>query len=147
MNKNIISILFAILLALLSCCSPDNSGPGTKTPTPEPTKVTIESLLNEMVDLEQLTRKPAEGEKAAQFSSYDRKSKVINGEKRGWFENADSNQFIRTFSNKGRQEMVMAELEGPGTLTRIWSATPRGMLRIYIDGTEEPTIEQENIPD
>src|SRR5690606_21437301 len=33
--------------------------------------------------------------------------------------------------------------DGPGAVVRIWSANPAGTLRVYVDGAEEPLIEEE----
>ena len=38
-------------------------------------------------------------------------------------------------------EYVMAEMEGPGVVTRIWSANAHGKLRIYLDDKTKPAIE------
>jgi hypothetical protein len=42
-----------------------------------------------------------------------------------------------------RQGHVLAEMDGPGCVVRIWSANPRdaGNIRIYLDGSEQPVIE------
>jgi Protein of unknown function (DUF2961) len=42
-----------------------------------------------------------------------------------------------------RQGHVLAEMDGPGCVVRIWSANPRdaGNIRIYLDGAERPVIE------
>jgi hypothetical protein len=41
------------------------------------------------------------------------------------------------------QGHVLAEMDGPGCVVRIWSANPRdaGAIRIYLDGAEKPLIE------
>lgn len=41
------------------------------------------------------------------------------------------------------QGHVLAEMDGPGCVTRIWSANPAdaGRVRIYLDGAAEPVIE------
>src|SRR5580700_4983758 len=41
------------------------------------------------------------------------------------------------------QGHVLAEMDGPGCVVRIWSANPKdaGKIRIYLDGAEKPTIE------
>ncbi len=38
-------------------------------------------------------------------------------------------------------EAVLMDAEGPGCITRIWTADPqRGLLRVYLDGSPEPAI-------
>ncbi|MCS7266296.1 MAG: DUF2961 domain-containing protein [Armatimonadetes bacterium] len=64
--------------------------------------------------------------KCLQFSSYDR----TKG-------NADAGNFLRVENNVA----VLAEMEGPGAIVRIWSANPRGRLRIYLDDMEKPVVD------
>jgi hypothetical protein len=37
-------------------------------------------------------------------------------------------------------EYVMAEMAGPGVISRIWSANPQGQLKIYLDGNPKPAV-------
>ncbi len=62
----------------------------------------------------------------------------------GMFASTDPEQRGRDCGNFMRQdgdEYVMAEMEGPGVVTRIWSANAHGNLRIYIDDKSKPAIE------
>lgn len=104
------------------------------------TTLTYPDLIKRMSDLEQLAVLPAEGEKCAQWSSYDRKSKYdeATGKYVDWFANGDGKGFIR--EENGQQ--VMAEMAGPGCIWRIWSATPeKGHVRIFLDGAEQPAVD------
>lgn len=101
-------------------------------------QVTSNSLLKEMVDFEKLTRRPDPFYKTSQASSYDRRS--TSPDEGGWFANADWGKFIRVEEVDGRKEYVMADLEGPGAVVRIWSANPEGSIRFYFDGEKEPRI-------
>src|SRR5262249_22630013 len=47
----------------------------------------------------------------------------------------------KTPDGKTRQEWVMADMDGPGAIVRVWSANPAGTLRVYLDNTEKPAIE------
>ncbi len=98
------------------------------------------SLLEEMTDLAALARWPEPAFACRQFSSYDRRSRTPD-DPDGWFANQDVDHFLRTEVHDGRTEYVMMEAEGPGAIVRIWSANPRGTLRIYLDGGDEPVIE------
>jgi len=102
--------------------------------------VTTESLLNEMTDLHRLAELPACAYTTKQFSSYDPKSKTPDDHKT-WFANNDCGQYLRVEKKGDRQEYVMMDTDGPGAIVRIWSANPKGVLRIYIDGSDVPTIE------
>lgn len=90
------------------------------------------ALLRMTIDLDRLAYPPPAGQTTAMFSSYDRKSRLepSSGEQLEWDANADWGQFIR--EEDGWQ--VMAEMEGPGAVTRIWSANPAGQIRFILDG-------------
>lgn len=98
-------------------------------------------LVNRLTDLKALAVLPAPGEKSAMWSSYDRKSKVSpSGEFIAWGANNDglSPQYIR----KEGENMVLAEMQGPGAIVRMWSASPaKGHVKIYIDGKETPVVD------
>lgn len=102
--------------------------------------VTTESLLKEMTDLAGLAELPDPPFTCKQFSSYDRASKSADDAK-GWFANGDQGQFIRGEDRDGRRENVMADMQGPGAVVRIWSADPKGTIRIYLDESRTPAIE------
>ncbi len=105
-------------------------------------EITMEGLLDEMVDLERLARAFPDGSRMVQFSSYDRGSKIKDGETIYWHANVDLGQYLRGEKTARGYEYVMAEAEGPGALVRLWSANPGGRTwRVYIDGSEEPVIE------
>src|SRR5262249_11194543 len=52
--------------------------------------------------------------------------------------NGDGDGIIRKEGNS----LVLAEMEGPGCIWRMWSATPGdGHVRIYLDGASEPAVD------
>ncbi len=95
-------------------------------------------LLDDMTNLAGLAEFPNPAYTCKQFSSYDPKSKTSGNE--DWFANGDCGQYLRAEDNGGRKEYVMMDIDGPGTVTRIWSANPKGNLRIYLDGAAEPAL-------
>lgn len=106
--------------------------------------VTIESLLKEMVDRDQLARLDEPAYTCGQFSSYDRRSTSPDAD--GWFANRDWDNYVRTEQRDGRTEHVMMDSKGPGAIVRVWltmsgSGSGRGTLRIYLDGEDTPAIE------
>lgn len=120
----------------------------------ETNEVSLNSLLKKMIDRSELTRQCSPEYTAKAATSYDRTSKVNNPadglyfEKKGrdwgkgWFANRDFNQFIRTEEHNGRTENVLMEHSGPGAIVRWWStANNNGMIRIYLDGSDQPVIE------
>jgi len=97
-------------------------------------------LVKRLADLEHLATLPPEGERTAQWSSYDRTSRYdeASGRYLGWDANADGHGFIRRDGNL----QVLAEMKGPGGIWRMWSATPKeGRVRIYLDDETEPAVD------
>lgn len=41
------------------------------------------------------------------------------------------------------EEAILLDVDGPGIITRIWSANPTGQIRIYFDGSETPQIDED----
>jgi hypothetical protein len=103
-------------------------------------QVTTESLLSELTDRANLARLPRPAYTCRQFSSYDRAS-VSESDANTWFANADVGQFLRVEDSGARKEWVMADMPGPGAIVRIWSANPKGTLRIYLDEAPDPVIQ------
>jgi len=103
-------------------------------------KLTYVDLVDRLTNLEHLATLPQPGEKCAQWSSWDRRSKYDQANDRyiDWAANGDGGGFIR----KEGDQFVFAEIEGPGVIWRIWSALPKqGHVRIYLDGAEEPAVD------
>ena len=77
-------------------------------------------IIGRLTDLEHLATLPDAGEKCQQFSSYDRRSKYdqASGKYVQWYANGDGDGFIR----KEGEDFVLAEMQGPGVIWRIWSA-------------------------
>ena len=84
--KYVVLLLTAVLLAPLAA---------TAAPP-----ITLDSLLQEMVDAESIARWPQPEFTCKQASSYDRET--VAPDKPGWFANNDQNQFIRIETNRGR---------------------------------------------
>lgn len=107
-------------------------------------KVTVSSLLDEMTSLDWLSSRPKPYFTAAQASSYDRAS-VTPADDKNWFANGDLGKYLRVEEKGGRKEYVMADLKGPGTVVRVWSANPMGTIRFYFDGETEPRIQEKMV--
>ncbi len=102
--------------------------------------LTYEDVLAHLTDLE-LLPVVQPGVYCKQFSSYDRRSRydAATDTYEGWQANGDRGQYIRI--EPDTKEGVMAEMEGPGCIFRIWSANPQGVIRFYLDGDAKPTYE------
>ncbi|WP_165228385.1 DUF2961 domain-containing protein [Aquisphaera insulae] len=123
--------LLALTAAILAC---------TPAARADDAAITVESLLRRMADTSWLATPPAEGERTVQFSSYDRATKLVDGKIVDPFANGDVGNYLRIEGDGGRREFVLAEANGPGYVSRIWSANPDGELRIYVDGATVPTL-------
>src|SRR5690606_18457418 len=110
--------------------APTAQGPCT-SPDPDPAAVSVASLLDRMIDAEALASWPQPAHCAGQWSSYERSS-VAPGDE-SWFANRDRGHYLGQLEREGRTEYIMAEVEGPGALVRIWSANPSGTIRVYLD--------------
>ncbi|GAB6166793.1 DUF2961 domain-containing protein [Thermostilla marina] len=101
---------------------------------------TYSDLIRLMLDPSHAAVLPQDGESCRQWSSWDRNSRYdpetdtyVN-----WAANGDGHHFIR--EENGVQ--VLAEMEGPGCIWRIWSALAQtGHVKIYIDGAETPAVD------
>jgi hypothetical protein len=80
-------------------------------------EINLSTLLNEMVDRDQITRFPQNGYQCLQASSYNRES--VSPDKPGWCADSDGIGFIRTEINNGKEEWVIMEDDGPGVITKI----------------------------
>ena len=97
-------------------------------------------LVKRMTDLAQPAVLPAAGETCQQWSSYDRASQYDEaaGKYVRWDANGDGDGVIRTEGD----QVVMAEMEGPGCIWRIWSAAAeKGHVKIFLDGQAEPAVD------
>jgi len=102
--------------------------------------LTYIDLANKLTDLEVLSVLPVPGEKCAQWSSYDRASRYDAAMDKyiDWDANADGDGIIRSEGNS----LVLAEMEGPGCIWRIWSANASGVhVKIYLDNNTEPVVD------
>ncbi len=134
----------ALVLALGSCGN-------VLTTVQEPlhaaeAEVTVDKLLGEMVDLVALSRTPRPGYLTAMDSSYNRDSETAGpgvAADDNWFANEDYSFYLRDEVNAGRKEHVLADLKGPGAVTRIWSANPHAPshVRFYFDGEETARLD------
>jgi len=110
------------------------------SPTTAAEKLTYVDLISRLTDLERLATLPDVGEKCAQWSSYDRRSKYdsASGKYIDWTANGDGDGYIRKEGNR----FVFAEIEGPAVIWRIWSALAgEGHVKIYLDGSEQPAVD------
>lgn len=91
-------------------------------------------LVKRLTDLEYLATLPQPGEECAQWSSYDRSSiyDPDTGQYVDWDAEDDYSGYIREEDGK----YVLAEMQGPGVISRIWSAqADQGGVEIYLDET------------
>jgi hypothetical protein len=109
--------------------------------------VTLESLLQEMVNRDTIARLPQPAYTCRQFSSYDRNSTEPGSPT--WWANWDRSYFVRVEEKDARKEHVLMDAKGPGAVVRFWATWhgpgggpfSNGTMRVYLDGKPEPVIE------
>lgn len=130
-------ILISILIVTVSCSL-------SKTDQ----IITTASLLDEMVDLNRLTRLPDQNYRTVQFSSYDRRSTKATDS--CWFANEDGfgNEPIPGFEKvlkepdaNGIGEYLICDIQNPGAILRLWTAAINGKIRLFIDDVNTPVYE------
>jgi hypothetical protein len=122
---------------------------GVQTAQCDEPRISLESLLAEMVDRDALARFPEPDYESKQWSSYNRVS--VAPDKPGWFDDGDCGASLRTEKNGDRTEWVLMDQQGPGAITRIWTPffyydfnrRTGPSLRIYLDGSKKPVIAEE----
>ena len=105
--------------------------------------VTFATLLTEMVTRESITKFPDYTLK--QLSSWDR-TQMSPEDPESWFNNRDYGYYIRKENHNGRDEFVIMDEKGPGSIVRWWIPLEKTYeartVRIYLDGAEKPVIEE-----
>ncbi len=112
------------------------------TPTATHAQQTLSygDLINRLTDTSAPAILPQSGETCRQWSSWDRASQydTETGKYIHWEANGDGSGIIR---KEGPYE-VMAEMEGPGCIWRIWSAlAQQGHVKIFLDGADTPAVD------
>lgn len=80
--------------------------------------------LEELYNIEKLSHK--KGYRTYMASSYDREG---------------GNFDFGNYENRIDDVGILLDVDGPGVITRFWSANPMGQLKVYIDGEEEPILD------
>jgi hypothetical protein len=103
--------------------------------------LTYQQVVRRLYDLSHLAEPPPKGEKGGSWTSsvgpvarYD----ATSGTYHNWGDGDDSQGFRRKEGENG----VVAEMNGPGVIWRVWSAYPRqGHIKYFIDGAESPVLD------
>ena len=120
--------------------------PAGPEPQPAAGEISVLSLVDDMIDLDRLARLPEDDFAARQESSYDRRSRRP-GDGESWFANDDfvtptAANLVRVETlPDGARRYVLLDAQGPGAVTRLWTATPAGTLRVFIDDATRPALE------
>ena len=136
-----IKIAFSVLICL-GFGGIDASAPTEREKSKNNIIISYPDLVKRLTNLKSLAILPEEGEGSAMWASYDRRSQVDNhtGKFIDWAANDDG--LTPQYISLEEENMVLAEMEGPGAIVRVWSASPgRGNIKIYVDGNETPVID------
>jgi hypothetical protein len=110
--------------------------------------ITTGTLLDEMTDLNRLSRLAEPKYRTVQFSSYDRRS--TKPSETGWFANEDGFgnepvpsfvQVIKPPDESGIGEYLICDVQNPGAIVRLWSAGIKGEIRLFLDDMNIPVFE------
>ena len=98
-------------------------------------------IVRRTYDMKVVAGEPRQGERAGQFSSTDPAS--VYNEETGKYENWNANRDNQNYLYKqDNGYKVLAEMEGPGYISRMWLPYAfSGRVQIFIDGEETPTID------
>ncbi len=91
-------------------------------------RVDVQSLLDQMLDDAWMARPDSPRWTLHGASSTDPRHRDDR------WANEDHGHVARVLEREGRREGVLVDARGPGALVRLWSANPKGVLRIEVDG-------------
>ena len=144
-------VIALILPLFLSCSEKEKPDDGNNSNPPAQQEagihyaaspVSISTLLDEMVSYEEDTFIPQPWYTSSQASSTDVRS--TSPDEPYWFGNQDNTRYVRMGNDNGdrRMEKVLFEQEGPGAVTRFWTAgiIKDYTLRFYFDGEKLPRM-------
>jgi fructan beta-fructosidase len=98
-------------------------------------------LIGTLTNLEHLAELPSAGEKSAEWTSHDRASTydANSGQYLNWNANNDGTGNLGTQADGG---IVMAQMNGPGCIWRMWSAqVGTGRVKIFLEGSNAPAVD------
>jgi hypothetical protein len=111
-------------------------------------RITTGTLFEEMIDLKRLSSVPDPYYDMVQFSSCDHRSTLPGGP--DWWANSDGfggepvpnfEEVIRYNPEEKTGEFVVADVEGPGAIVRLWTASINGGVKMYIDDMDDPVFD------
>lgn len=109
---------------------------------------TTGTLMEEMVDMVNLTRFPDPCYKTVQYSSYDHRSRVPGTA--DWFANSDGfgrepipnfEKVLTPPNDAGIGEYIVCDQTGPGAIVRVWTAAINGTITMTLDDADAPAYE------
>lgn len=110
--------------------------------------ITMNELLDEMVDLNRLPEISSPNYRTVQFSSYDRRSKTPADTT--WFANEDGfggepvpgfEKVLMQPDSGGIGEYLICDIQSPGVIQRLWTAAISGEIRLFLDDVKAPVYE------
>lgn len=112
-----------------------------ESPTYIPSGTSWYSLLGEASDLSTLAQPIDPTVKARMASSASDPHKIMLAHLAPEIiGDMDYGFFANIATNADGINATLAEFDGPGVVTWIWSANPVGILKLYIDGTNQPAL-------
>ena len=105
-------------------------------------EITFESLIWEIGVRDDFSYFPDPAFRLIETSSHDPAS-TTPSDATTWFSHDDIGNYVRDIERDGRTEHVLLDADGPGAVVRIFAEHPTGQIRIYLDGSEIPIIDED----
>lgn len=109
---------------------------------PEGPEITFESLIWELGVRDDFSYFPDPAFRLIETSSHDPAS-TSPSDASTWFSHDDTGNYGRDIEKDGRTEHILLDADGPGAVVRIFAENPTGRIRIYLDGSETPLIDED----
>lgn len=132
-KRKVGSIALAAAMAILGAGGPVMGLPAAA----QAASYSYVDLVHMVTDMQRNALLPVAGEKSGEASSYDRGSayQAATDSYTGWDANGDSNGNCGEVNDSRGHGIVALSLNGPGCITRAWSAAAgSGLIDIYVDG-------------
>lgn len=143
MKNRIMQCMLIAAVCLLTGCSGKKADSGRAAVY----DYSYADIVARLYDLSALAEYPQNGEKSAEFTSYDRKSYYDESTDSYVEWDANFDVFGSLSPNKDGTGVIAAEMHGAGYINRIWTTSDcvkessTGHIRIYIDDNSEPVID------
>jgi hypothetical protein len=134
------ALLAGVLLVVIAGAGCGHRVGDEKAASAQPSGISWASLLADVTEFRALATEVEKTESARIFSSFQESNKVslayLSPRDRG----GNHGAFLRVTTTVDGAFATLAEGNGPGAVTWVWSPNPTGTLLLYIDRADEPVM-------